>query len=266
MRQPAMDDIIDVIGNRWNMLEALHGNPLTKPELETVLGVSRSTVNRAVSELEQAGLIQRSPPEGYQITAFGHPIYHLCLRTGRCLSGMYEAHQLGLQLPSGEHGEVTVFDEPTISQPNAHEPDRPLKNLLDRIREARIFRGYSPVVLNQYVDVCYEQARQKDLELELAITSTVRECLETSYKEQLEETLYQTDVNIYETLEQLPFGIAIFYDGSTWETALVLYSETGVSGLVINDNHSALGWAQQIYEILVHQGSEIEPTQIQNRV
>lgn len=266
MRQPAIEDIIDVIGNRWNVLEALHGTSLTKPELESTLDVSRSTVNRAVSELEEARLIERSPPDGYQITAFGQPIYHLCLRMGRCLEGLHGAHSLGAHLPAGEHGEVIMFEGATISQAEPHEPDRPLQKLLDRIRETRSLRGFSPVVLRQYVDTCYEQAVRESTKLELVITPTVRDCLETTYTEQLEEALHQPHVRIFETSESLPFGLTLFNDGSTREAGLVLYSETGVSGFITNDSNSALGWAQQLHQNFKTQATEIDASQVLNSV
>ena len=266
MRQPAIGDIIDVVGNRWDVLDTLYEAPLTKPELKAALNVSRSTVNRAVSELEQAELIERSPPDGYQITAFGQPIYHLCLHMGRCLNGMHEAYPLGSHLPSGGHGEVIMFDGATISQPEAHEPDRPLQDLLDRMRETRSLRVYTPVVLRQYVYLCHEQVMRENVELELVVTPTVRDCLEATYTEKLEEALHQPHVSIYETPEQLPFGITLFDDGSTREAGLVLYSKAGVSGFITNDSHSALGWAQQLHQSFKTQATKIEATQLQNIV
>jgi predicted transcriptional regulator len=266
MRQPAIEDIIDVIGNRWNVLEALHGTLLTKPELESTLNVSRSTVNRAVSELEEAGLIKRSPPDGYQITAFGQPIYHLCLRMGRCLDGITEAYLLDSKLPSGELGEVVMFDGATVVQPEAHAPDRPLQELLGRIESTSSLRGCTPVVLQQYVDVCHEQVMHENLELELVVTSDVRDCLETTYTEQLAEALQQPHVYIYEMQQSLPFGIMIFDDDPTQEAGLVLYSEAGVSGIITNDNQLALGWARQMYHDHKAQAAKVEVNQLRNSV
>lgn len=264
MNQPAIEDITGVLTHRWAVLDALSENPLSKPKLETTLGVSRSTVNRAVSELEQAKLIERSPPEGYQITAFGQPIYHLCLQMGRCLDGITEAYPLESQLPSGDYGEVIMFDRATIVQPEAHEPDRPLKELLGRIHETHSLKGCTPVILKQYIDVCHEQVTHENLELELVVTTAVRDCLETTYTEQLEEAIQQPHVSMYETQESLPFGITLFDDGSTREAGLVLYSEAGVSGFITNDSHAALGWARQLYQNFKTQATEIEASQMQN--
>ena len=48
----------DLVTRRHDYLETLERTPRTKAELETVLGDSRSTVNRAVAELVEAGLVE----------------------------------------------------------------------------------------------------------------------------------------------------------------------------------------------------------------
>lgn len=49
---------IDVVTRRGDYLEVLLDDARTKPELEEDLGVSRSTVNRALGELAEAGLVE----------------------------------------------------------------------------------------------------------------------------------------------------------------------------------------------------------------
>lgn len=263
MSRPAIEEILDVLGHRWNLLDTLADGPHSKPELETSLDVSRSTINRAISELEQVDLIEPSTSNGYQLSAFGRPIYHLCSSTGQCLDGIYEAYPFGSQFPTGEYGEAVMFDDATVVRPEPHTPDRPLQELLDRIRAANSLRGCTPVVLNQYIDVCYEQIRFDSLNMELVVTAPVRECLETTYLEQFSAALQQPNVNVFET-ETIPFGIILFDEGPACEAGLVIYSNTGISGLVTTESDHAIGWAKQFYQRCKAHATEVPVTTVGN--
>ena len=65
-----VDDRIDLVAKRVDLLEALAAGPRYKPALVEATGDSRSTVDRAIRELEAAGLIERTD-EGFWATLAG---------------------------------------------------------------------------------------------------------------------------------------------------------------------------------------------------
>ena len=63
-------DMREIIAKRRSVLKVLNDEPLWKPELDEQLDVSRSTINRAVNELAEIGLIERIE-NGYTSTMAG---------------------------------------------------------------------------------------------------------------------------------------------------------------------------------------------------
>ncbi|WP_434522576.1 tetratricopeptide repeat protein [Halorubrum sp. AS12] len=68
MTEPS--DLVGVVERRLDFLERLAAGPLRKHELVDALGHSRSTVNRAIDELEAAGLVA-GETDGYRTTLSG---------------------------------------------------------------------------------------------------------------------------------------------------------------------------------------------------
>ena len=62
--------LADVLRKRAPLLETLADGPLTQRDVRDELGVSRSTVYKALRELESAGLVV-GRPEGYALTGLG---------------------------------------------------------------------------------------------------------------------------------------------------------------------------------------------------
>src|SRR6056297_4211338 len=63
-------DAIETVGRRADFLERLAEEPLRKRAMVDALGHSRSTVDRAIAALEEAGLVERTD-EGYVSTLAG---------------------------------------------------------------------------------------------------------------------------------------------------------------------------------------------------
>ncbi|WP_424014558.1 MarR family transcriptional regulator [Halorubrum xinjiangense] len=68
MTEPS--ELVGVVERRLDFLERLAADPLRKHELVDALGHSRSTVNRAIDELEAAGLVA-GETDGYRTTVSG---------------------------------------------------------------------------------------------------------------------------------------------------------------------------------------------------
>ena len=250
MSPPATENLVDLVTRRWDVLDSLSDRPLSKPELEAALGVSRSTVNRAISELEEASLVARDPSNGYRLTELGRPVHRLRQRTRRSLDTVTKVHSVQSNVPSGANGELPMYNGATVVHSEPHVPDKPLQRLLDKMREAESLRGYTPVVLQQYVEVCHERATCHGAEIELVVTPKVRQCLRTTYADKYRSALRASRVRLHETAASLPFGLLLFGEGTDRTCALVSYSKAGTTGVLFNDTASAVGWATQAYREL----------------
>lgn len=262
MSPPPTTELVGVLVSRWDFLDALREQPRSKSELETSLGVSRSTVNRAVNELTKVDLIKRVPTTGYRITAFGELIYHLCAAAGECLEGIQAAHALGSTLPTGEYGEAFAFHEAEVIQPGSHDTDRPLCQFLTCLQETDRFKGFSPKVNARYVEVFHDCILNGGMATEIVTTLGVVNVLTATYAEPFSEVLATDEFTMYTVDDQLPFGLTIFEQNGEQQMGLLLYDASGVCGFIRNDSMAAVGWADQLYERYKNKAERINSNKI----
>ncbi|WP_438268691.1 helix-turn-helix transcriptional regulator [Halocatena marina] len=251
-------DVAEVLRKRHKWLPHLQDVSLTKPELCSELGISRSTVDRGVADLETVELIERTS-EGYRLTAFGSLLLEFRTSYMNTLDTIYQAQAMQTSLPTGEHGEYVIFDGADVVLPEPHLPEKPTRQILELLTEARSVRGFTPVMHDQYVTTSYEQVVRGDLDFEFIITSQILEGLVSMYSEWIIEALKIDLFTVYEAATLPTFGIALFErEDRSHTVVLAIYADNGLSGIVQNDTDQAVGWAKQIYNEYKHAASLID--------
>ncbi|UPM41886.1 helix-turn-helix transcriptional regulator [Halocatena salina] len=245
---PSTSEVAEILRKRYEWLPYLAESELTKPELCDRIDVSRSTVDRGVSELESAEIVDRTA-NGYQLTAFGDLLCQLRKSYLRSLETIYRAQGMQTPLPTDQYGEQILFDGGDVVLPEPHLPEKPTRRILSLITDSRAVYGLTPVMHDQYVSTSYEQVMMHDLEFEFLITSQIFDGLVSLYSEWLINAFQRDAFVIYECQQLPPFGLAIFErksDGSH-TVVLALYADNGLSGIIENDTRKAVGWAKQLY-------------------
>ncbi len=264
---PSPSDTSEILRKRYEWLPHLRDTHLTKPELCSQIGVSRSTVDRGMSELESAELVERTD-DGYRLTAFGDLLYQLRTSYRRSLEAIHRAQGMQTPLPTDQYGEQVLFDGGNVVLPEPHLPEKPTRRILRLITESRAVHGLTPVMHDQYVSTSYEQVMMHELEFEFLITSRIFDGLVSMYSEWLINAFQQESFVIYESQQLPPFGLAIFEqesDGSH-TVVLALYADNGLSGIVENDSRRAVGWAKQLYRDYRDTASHIDTEYVRNAV
>lgn len=256
---PSTTDIAEILRKRHEWLPQLDDSHLTKPELCAQIDVSRSTVDRGISELEAANIVDRTA-DGYQLTAFGNLLCQLRTSYLRSLEAIHRAQAMQTPLPTDQYGEQILFDGGDVVLPEPHLPEKPTRRILSLLTESRAVRGFTPVMHDQYVSTSYEQVMMHDLEFEFLITPQIFDGLVSLYSEWLINAFQRDAFVIYECQQLPPFGLAIFErkaDGSH-TVVLALYADNGLSGIIENDTRQAVGWAKQLYRDYKEKGSHID--------
>ncbi len=258
---PTAKEAFSVLTKRWDVMQLLLDGSASKAELELVLGVSRSTIHRAISELEEMKLIRRTIQNRYRLSSFGRLLIDLWEQVERRYESISTASTAGIVLPEGTLGESVIFDDALVFHPEPHAPDLPLRRLTDRVRVADRVRAIVPAIFDQFVAVCSNQLRHGELAVDFIATTTASEWLRTEYGTKLSEDTRDVDFRLYETTEEIPFGLVLFDSGSSREAGLVLGSIDGVCGFVCTDSRSALDWATNLYEEYREDATEISTVQ-----
>lgn len=239
-------DVAEVLRKRHDWLPHLHDNHLTKSELCTVLGVSRSTVDRGITDLERIELVERTP-DGYRLTAFGRFMSQLRTSYESSLEAICNAQAMQASLPTGEYGEQVLFDGADVVLPEPHLPEKPTRRIIDQLTESHTIRGFTPVVHDQYVSTSYEQVMNAELDFEVIVSPQVLNGLVSLYSEWLVNIIDVEGFTIRKTGSIPSYGLAIFETDESCTVMLAVYADNGLCGIVQNDTTRAIGWARQLY-------------------
>lgn len=241
--KPDVDDIIETVVKRAAFLDRLAAGPITKRDLRDELEVSRSTVYKAVRELEDAGIVEQTG-DRCRLTLYGRLLveqYHLFAET----VGDVERHEplLGALPPDCPMiTDVLVGAEYVLAE--RHAPNRPIGRVEELVRRADSVAAMTPVVIPQYIDLYYEQVVEHGTTADIVLESPVVEHLRSDHGDKFAEAIETGRLAVWETGEALPFGLVVSVD----EVLVVVYTEGGeLAGLIVNDTDAALDWGREVF-------------------
>lgn len=247
--------VLEDISRRTDLIDQLAEGVADKRELTGQLDVSRATVDRAVRELESAGLIERVE-EGYALTLFGRLAYEEFRRLIERLASLHQARDLLEHLPSEFEIDPGVFAGATVipsDQPMPHEPIRRLETL---VGESDCVVGYSPVVFPEYVSLFHREITEGGLAAELFVDEALIEGLWANYADQLREAVETEGFTLYQlpAAHSPPIGIALLDDATVW---IGIYDDGNLQGMIVADSARAREWARERFERYRDQAQEL---------
>lgn len=252
------DEVGDVVARRADFLASLAAGPKYNRDLQDELGVSRSTAYKALRELEENSLVERTD-EGFAPTL-----------AGRLLLGEYQRYRANVEdicrggslltvLPRDAVDSIDVFRGSSVVFPERHAPNKPVGIIEDAVRDADAICGMSPVLLPVYVEVFYESIVNGPLEADLLLERPVVEHMQEQYTDELNAVLDTTQLSLWETDQTLPFGL-IIVEKPTSEVLLIVYDAGGeLRGIVANDTPEAVAWAYEVFHTYQSSGKRVEP-------
>lgn len=251
--------IRDVLRKRADVLAALSAERLDKPALGEAVGVSRSTVDRAVAALEETGLIRRVSGR-YEATQMGE----LGLDTYREYTAktdtLGEAAALLDALPDDAPIGSELLDGGTVTYADPSLPETALTEVLSRLPEAERLRGFAPVVKTSYVSMLRDAVAEEGLSVEIIVTADTIDSLRSvaATREQVVEFFTAEAVEVYITEERLPYALWLL-DGPGMEQAGITVHEGGaVVGVLNNERPEAVATYREQYQSVRDRASSLD--------
>lgn len=247
-------EVIRMVVKRAELLDRLAEGPVRKRDLRDDLGVSRSTVYKAVRELERANLVEETDA-GPRLTLPGRLLADRYRSFAGAVADVVGHGPILDAIPHDATLTTAVLDGGDHVLAERHAPNRPIAHIETMVRGADRVVGLSPVVLPQYVDLFHEQLVSGELTAELVLESPVVEYLRSDHTDRLAEAMATGRLVVWETDATLPFGSVVGEDG----LALIVYEESGeLRGLFRNDTPAALDWGREVFEQFRADATEIE--------
>lgn len=267
MAEPAAEEVIDVLVKRAEFMTALSDEPERKPALVDRLPVARSTVDRALRELERVGLVARCE-SGYKLTTAGELALSAYQAFHGTVAGVARAEDVLAPIAESSLVDPALFPDCEVVRAGLSAPDRAIREAVSLVEGATRVRGVSPATHTAYVDVFHERVVEHGMETELVFSEDALAQLTGTHVEKFTPALETGYVSVYQVADMPPLGLILVDDADgPSEVALVVYTDRGIHGVVRNDTPEALAWGVEAFRTVrdraerVHEGEHVRSTE-----
>jgi predicted transcriptional regulator len=230
---------------RVQALERLLEGPATRGELQDELDVSRATLHRVATFLEDEEMAEEAD-DGLSLTTVGHEVanaaveYEERVGTARQLAPLLNEFDLeALPVPL----DPEVLSDADVVRPKPGQPGRPAQQVVDAVDGAERIRGLAPVVIPIYVEA-YHREILDGTEVELVFAPDVIEGLEETYIDKFGEALETGRLDVSVT-EEVPLGLYITPE----KVGIAGYDADDVLQIVVESRSEAVReWAEAVFE------------------
>jgi predicted transcriptional regulator len=256
MGVPHPGAFLEVMNRRSELLRVLGDGAMTKPKLESELDVSRSTVDRAIRELEDKQLVERTDA-GYRRTLSGR----LALRDyegfTRRISGLCEGSDLLAGLPPSVEVDTVFLEDADVVEADKASPHRPIEELYGYVEAASEVRGFAPAIHPQQVETYRRQVLESGMGVEVIVSDDAVERLLSEYEGAFEAALATDRASFYRSTSEFPYSLTIATLEDRPVAGLMIYGRSGIRGCIINDAEPAVEWAERRFRAERKQASQL---------
>lgn len=236
-------ELRSILSKRHNVLAALVAEPRTKPELVDALDSSRSTIDRAISALEDADCIERQNST-YCPTQFGHVSLTEYNRYTKTTDGTARASDVLNAVPPEAHIDPAFFNGVTVQTADPHAPESALKDSIEALKTADRLVGLAPVVLSVYTETLTTLVSDHDLKAKLILHENTLDALFEYYQDRITKSDVTNYVDFYLTDQALPYALWIMDHDEHSRAGITIHENGDVRGVLMNDSPRALQWAR----------------------
>ncbi|WP_276271221.1 helix-turn-helix transcriptional regulator [Haloarcula litorea] len=239
----------DIVRKRSDVLDSLAAGPADKPALVDRVGVSRSTVDRAVDSLVEAGLIRRRDGR-YHVTEQGR----LALTTYEEYVERTDALAAAGPVLAGLPGDVSVdrrlVETGTVRIAEPHAPESAITEAVRELEAAQELFVFSPVVKSNYVRPVYEEVAERGLEATLVLEGGATESLASLAEVTgvVESLLAADSFSLYRTERDLPFMLYLMRGAESDAVGITVHEDGGIVGSVTSRDPDAVAWGRELFD------------------
>ena len=249
--------LTELLARRFDLLDALTEDPLTKSELETRLDISRSTIDRAVRSLEAEEIVARDAGN-VSLTEYGRVALQGYREFQLGLDGLRDATSILSTSDRDESIPFGFFRSAEIVDASRHSPHRPIVAFEQFLEDVDAVQSVGTGLLPDYVEFYHREIVDHDMAAELVVKAPVLDNLLSMYWDSMSDMLSTGRLEVYETTLDSPYSIKIG-QGSKPDVSLITYGPQGVTGFMRSDTREAIEWASDLYDRIKNDATLIAP-------
>jgi predicted transcriptional regulator len=249
-------ELIAQVNRRLDLLAALE-EPQHKRDLMAELDVSRSTLDRAVRDLESLGLVARD--DGYHLTVTGQVVLELFEGVVADLDDVAAARELLGALPRDAPMSPAMLRGARVEVADGPSPTSVLGDVLELFERADRMRAFS-VALSRpdYADRIREVVAEEDTPVECVYTPALVEFAREN-RENFAEFVEEAPVEPYVHAE-LPYALRVANLPEGRAVAITVYDDDWMPrGVLLNDTIEACLWAEDVFERYREAAAPLDP-------
>lgn len=257
MRVPRGEqELIETLLNRSEILDRVGGSPAHKRDLIDELGQSRSTVDRAVSDLEALDLVEVTD-EGIAATTTGRLTLDHFDRFRGQLDDVAAVRDLLEPLPSDTPLSTAAIVGSETAIATDPIPFACLQDFHDDLEDAVEYRAIVPNLGDpRHIRVLYEHVVTEQRPAELVVTPELFDFLRSEYPRRMATMADTGQFSFYVAETTPPYSMVLTRtgEGEPLEATLtlVVFNDSGsIHGVLRNESVQALRWAKNEFEATV---------------
>jgi predicted transcriptional regulator len=251
-------DLLAVAQRRHEYLASLAVEPRHKRDLIDGLGDSRSTVDRAIEALREAGLVTRTVDGTWSVTTKGDVLRQTIERTHDAVEAMVAADDLLEHFPCDEQVPPALFQDAVVEVADGPTPLAIADRVRDNMAAADSVRGFAAADHGTGVKENAFESVFGDDAFEFAYV----------FEESLVDGL-SADDDRYRGLCERPNATAVVYDGlpfgllladvgdETRMTVIVYDDSSVVRGQITTTDRGAVAWGEEVFERYLAAGTPL---------
>lgn len=242
MSEADANELIDVVHSHRAAVEALLSQPLTKPELVEECAVSRSTIDRWITQLEAVGLVHR-PNNEFELTLFGQVVAAKFDRLRSQLGDFTELQNSLAVLADEVDVDPDVFETADVASYEGLAPEL-AEDLLTHPGRVRLV---APQIQSIFSVLMFREP-DPQIEVEIVLEDRMVSQLDTYFSNQQLSLFSVADVSLYEIEDSPPFCLAIVERQGRQTVYVVLEGSKSGIGVVSDDSTAAVSWGTRRYQ------------------
>lgn len=242
---PAIDgiDLLDRLTARRDLIACLKREPLSKPELVEACGVSRSTVDRGVAALADAGIVARGERGRYELTLFGEVVTREVERTLDRMESLVAVSDFLGELSSDIGVDADLFDGATINYTSG-QGMATIIEAFDGASEVRLVDPPFPLV---FIGLALDTGPLVDGEIISLVRRDILVEL-SAFSPSIVESFLTAGFDLYEIDDHLPFSFALVDRPAGLTLCLVLGNGRDGLALVETEASTAIEWGEALFD------------------
>lgn len=236
----------EVVSRRAELIELLdETGPLEPRDIVDQLNSSRSTVNRALGELTDAGIVVRHNGE-YTVTTTGSLAVSEFRRHQQANHAIFRSKELVDSVSDPDSIPTEFLINGHISLADDTEPFVLIKKIATRVRRAGSVRAYFPMLFSPHLLRTWHQTvTNEEVDSVAILDDELSAVLQNQYPHLLTEIDKHGTVSVLID-HGLPYGLILSeHDNQTTVSVIVYEDNYGVRGILYNDSDAAVARARE---------------------